>query len=159
MLDRFERFSSSIFEIYRYWHKIATDEMEKYGLKGTHCIYLITMLQHPDGITAANLCEICGRDKADVSRMMSIMEKKGRVEKEEQQPSLYRCLLKLTEEGAAAAEQVCQRVLVAVENAGKGLDEFKRVIFYEALELICGNLRQLSQDGLPSESAPGTNLI
>lgn len=152
MLDRFERFSSSIFEIYRHWHKIATDEMEKYGLKGTHCIYLITMLQHPDGITAANLSEICGRDKADVSRMMSIMEQKGLVEKEGAQPSLYRCLLKLTEEGAVAAEHVCQRVLVAVENAGKGLDEMKRTIFYEALDLICSNLRRLSQDGLPSET-------
>jgi DNA-binding MarR family transcriptional regulator len=159
MLNRFERFSSSIFEIYRHWHKIASDEMEKYGLKGTHCIYLITMLQHPEGITAASLCELCGRDKADVSRMMSIMEKKGLVQKDNAQPSLYRCLLKLTQEGIAAAEQVCHRALVAVENAGKGLDELKRVIFYESLELICGNLRQLSQDGLPEENKPESNLI
>ncbi len=153
MIDRFERFSMAIFEISRHWHKIAADEMEKYGLKGPHCIYLLTMHQHPEGITASALGELCGRDKADVSRMMSIMEKKGLVSKETTQQNLYRGLLKLTEEGIAAAEQVCQRVCVAVESAGKGLDDMRRAFFYEALELISGNLRRISRDGLPQNTA------
>lgn len=152
MIDRFERFSMAIFEISKHWHKIATDEMEKYGLKGPHCIYLLTMLQHPEGITASTLGELCGRDKADVSRMMSIMEQKGLVSKEGLHQSLYRGLLKLTEEGIAAAEQVCQRVCVAVEAAGKGLDDARRILFYEALELISDNLRRISQDGLPQST-------
>lgn len=149
MIDRFERFSMAIFEISRHWHKIAADEMEKYGLKGPHCIYLLTMRQHPEGITASALGELCGRDKADVSRMMSIMEKKGLVSKHGLQQNLCRSLLKLTEEGIAAAEQVCQRVCLAVEATGKGLDETRRAFLYEALELISGNLRRISQDGLP----------
>lgn len=152
MIDRFERFSMAIFEISRHWHKIAADEMEKYGLKGPHCIYLLTMQQHPEGITASTLGELCGRDKADVSRMMSIMEKKGLVSKEGLHRNLYRGLLTLTEEGAAAAEQVCQRVCVAVEAAGQGLDDVRRTFFYEALELISGNLRRISQDGLPQNT-------
>ena len=149
MLDRFERFSFSIFEITRHWHKITSDEMEKYGLKGTHCIYLLAMQQHPEGITATQLGEICGRDKADVSRMVSIMEQKGLVTRESVAKSLYRGLLKLTAEGMEAAEFVCQRVKVAVELASKGLDDMHRNLFYDALELISGNLRQISEDGLP----------
>lgn len=149
MLDRFERFSFSIFEITRHWHKITSDEMEKYGLKGTHCVYLLAMHQHPEGITATQLGEICGRDKADVSRMVSIMEQKGLVIREAVAKNLYRGLLKLTEEGMAAADFVCQRVKVAVELASKGLDDMRRNLFYDALDLISGNLRQISEDGLP----------
>ena len=159
MLNRFERFSFAMFEISRCWHKLAGEEMLRYGLKGPHAVYLVTLAQYTEGITAAQLSELCGRDKADVSRMMSIMEKKGLVIKDNTQPSLYRSLLKLTTEGAAAAEQVCRRALVAVENAGKGLDELKRVVFYESLDLICNNLRQLSRDGLPAETNTESNLI
>ena len=36
MIDRFERFSVAIAEISRCWHKLATEEMKKYGLKGSH---------------------------------------------------------------------------------------------------------------------------
>jgi hypothetical protein len=79
MIDRFERFSMAISEISRHWHKIAAEELEKYGLKGPHAIYLPAMYQHQDGITAARLADLCGRDKADVSRMMTIMEQKGLV--------------------------------------------------------------------------------
>ena len=152
MLDRFERFSLSIFEITRHWHKITSDEMEKYGLKGTHCVYLLAMHQHPEGVTATQLGELCGRDKADVSRMISIMEQKGLVTREGVAKNLYRGLLKLTEDGVAAAEFVCQRVMVAVELASKGLDEMRRKVFYDALELIAGNLRRISLDGLPENT-------
>ena len=152
MLNRFERFSLSIFEITRCWHKITADEMEKYGLKGPHCVYLLAMHQHPEGVTAAQLGEICGRDKADVSRMVSIMEEKGLVIREGVTRNLYRGLLKLTEDGIAAAEFVCQRVMVAVELASKGLDDMRRKIFYDALELISGNLRRISAEGLPENA-------
>ena len=73
-MERFERFSFAISEISRYWHKLTAEEMEKYGLKGTHSVYLLTMYRYPDGITATQLCELCSKDKSDVSRMMSIME-------------------------------------------------------------------------------------
>ena len=152
MLDRFERFSFSIFEITRHWHKITSEEMEKFGLKGTHCVYLLAIHQHPEGITATQLGEICGRDKADVSRMISIMERKGLVTREAVSKNLYRGLLKLTEDGMAAADFVCRRVKVAVELASKGLDDTHRKQFYDALDLIAGNLRRISGDGLPEHT-------
>ena len=47
MIDRFERFVLSISEIYRCWHKIAATEMENYGLRGPHVVYLTTLSNHP----------------------------------------------------------------------------------------------------------------
>lgn len=146
MVDRFERFSFAISEISRCWHKIAADEMEKYGLKGSHAIYLTTLYRYPQGVTAAKLSELSGKDKADVSRMTAIMEKNGLIVKE---GSSYRALLKLTATGREAAEHVRGRASVAVENASRGLSEEHRAIFYQALELIVSNLQNICEEGLP----------
>ena len=151
MQDRFSRFSYAITEISRHWHKITADEMGKYGLKGTHSIYLLTLQQHPQGLTAPQLCELCDRDKADVSRMIAIMEEKGLVCKECAGNSKYRGIFRLTESGLAAAEQVRERADLAVALAGKDLTAENRQIFYASLESILQNLRQLSKDGLPEE--------
>ena len=147
MVERFERFSYAISEISRYWHKIASDEMEKYGLKSPHAIYLTTMYHYEDGLHAARLGELCGKDKSDVSRMMSIMEKKGLVKREGE--GAYRALLKLTDEGKRAAEHVRARAIVAVEAAGKGITDENRQVFYDTLELIAANLAKISAAGLP----------
>lgn len=146
MIERFEKFSLAISEISRCWHKIATEEMEKCGLKGIHSIYLTTMLRYPQGITAAKLCEQCGRDKAEVSRAVTAMEKLGLVEKT---GSTYRAQLLLTPKGEAAAEFVRSRAAVAVEIAGAQLSEEERKIFYAALGSIAANLQTISEEGLP----------
>lgn len=150
VVDRFEKFSVFILEISRHWHKITADEMEKYGLKGPHSMYLVAMYRHPEGLTATQLCEVCGKDKSDVSRMMTIMEKKGLVKKEGVHQNLYKGVFKLTEEGMKAADFVCERASLAVEIAGNELSEKTREAFYEALEVITGKLRTISKEGLPS---------
>lgn len=151
MIDRFQRFSYSITEIYRYLNKITTDEMKKYGLKGAYAFYLIAMYGHPDGITSARLCEECGRNKADVSRAVATLEEKALVIREGGSPNLYRALIKLTDEGKAAAEQLRKKAQIAVDMGGKGLTDKNRIIFYESLELVAANLHELSKEGLPQE--------
>lgn len=152
-MERFERFSFAISEISRYWHKLTAEEMEKYGLKGTHSVYLLAMYRYPDGITATQLCELCSKDKSDVSRMMSIMEKKGLVIKEGIHQNLYRGVFKLTKVGKKAARQVKSRASLAVEIAGRELNDETRTVFYQALESIVHNLRELSEKGLPDREA------
>ena len=149
MLDRFGRFSLAISEISRYWHKLAAEELTKYGLKGPHATYLTAMYQYPQGITVPQLCEICGKDKSDASRMISILEEKGLVTKQVVGGSLYRGKLQLTDEGRLAAEHVCQRASRAVEVAGKDLTDAEREVFYKSLDSITANLRALCKEGIP----------
>lgn len=151
MVERFERFSYAISEISRCWHKIAGEEMQKYGLKGPHATYLLAVSRHEEGITAAKLCEICGKDKADVSRMTSILQEKGLVKREDVNQNSYRALIKLTEEGENAAEHVRKRATVAVEIGGSELTDEERTIFYHALESIVSKLQVLGKEGLPQE--------
>lgn len=148
MVDRFERFTYAIVEINRYWHKIAADEMSKYGLKGPFAHYLITLYRYPDGVTSVQLGELCDKNKADVSRALAILEEKGLAVRETQNNSYYRAKIKLTAKGRAAAEQVQQIAEKAVGIGGKGLTDEHRQIFYEALERIAANLRQVTLNGL-----------
>ncbi len=149
MIDRFERFSLAISEISRYWHKLAAEELAKYGLKGPHATYLIAMYKSPEGITVPQLCEVCGKDKSDASRMISILEQKGLVTKWTAGGSLYRRKLHLTEEGKLAAEHISQRASRAVEVAGRDLTDEAREVFYKSLDSITANLRDLCKEGIP----------
>ena len=150
MLNRFAKFSFSIAEIDRCWHKLAAEEMAKYELNSPHAVYLNTLYDAgEEGITSAQLAEICGKNKADVSRMVAILEKKGLVKKVAVGSNMYRARLMLTDEGRNAARHVRERAALAVELAGSGLTEEERETFYKALELITWNLQKLGRDGLP----------
>ena len=149
MLDRFEQFSYSISNIYKHITKIEREEMEKYGLRGAYAQYLVTMTHYPEGITSSKLSEICDRDKAAISRIVSEMEDKGLVIRQTDKDNMYRARLVLTEEGKKAAEFVCERAEKAVNAAGQGLGDDDRKIFYGALAIIEANLRRISQTGIP----------
>lgn len=125
--------------------------MEKIGLKGTHAVYLMALLKNPDGLTAPQLCECTGKDKADVSRLMSIMEEKGLVTKESVNKNLYRAVFKLSDKGAEAAEFVKARAKLAVDIAGRELTDEVRTVFYDTLASISENLSALVRDGIPKE--------
>lgn len=150
MINRFEKLLFDLSEIDRYWHKIAADEMVRYGLKGPYAVYLTTLYRYPDGLPAAQLAEMCSRDKADVSRAVAAMEAKGLVCRDGGQGG-YRAPLRLTMAGRAVADEVCRKVAVAVELGGEGLTDAQREDMYKALDRIAENLRRLSRVGLPEQ--------
>ncbi len=150
MIDRFEHFTYATNEITKFWRKIAGEEMEKHGLKASHAIYFTVLLKNQEtGLTATQICEYCGRDKADVSRMMAMMEGKGLLQKQGSHQNLYNGVFRLTEQGLAIAQCVRERASKAVCIAGKDLTEETREIFYAALDSIVANMRELSMKGIP----------
>ena len=148
MVERFTRFSLAISEIDRCWHKLAAEAMAKYGLNSAHAVYLNTLYDFSDGITAARLRELCRKNKADVSRMVSILDKKGLLQKKEVGKNGYRAKLLLTQEGKQAAEYVRSLAAMVVRQAGAGLSDSDREVFYRCLEQITANLQALSAEGL-----------
>lgn len=149
MLTRYEVFSSVISTIHRGIQKIERDEMIKYGYKGSFAQYLTAMTRYPEGVTAAQLCEICDRDKAAVSRAIAEMEEKKLIRRDAFHDNAYRARLVLTEEGKQAAAFVFNRARAAVDAVGKDLTDGDRAVFYAVLEKISVNLDALSKDGLP----------
>lgn len=152
MISRYEIFNNAISGIYRYIQKIERDEMVKYGYKGAFAQYLAAMNRYPEGLTSVQLCEICDKDKAAVSRIIAEMEDKGLIRREGAGDNMYRARLILTEEGLRAANFVNERAAAAVAAGGKGLTDENRRVFYETLELIAGNLESVSREGLPDNA-------
>ncbi len=148
MESRYELISASISSMYHDIQKIERIEMAKYGLKGPHAQCLLAMKKHPEGITAARLCEVCEKDKAAVSRILAELEEAGMILRENRNGSRYRASLTLTEQGMAAAEAVVEKARLAVELAGTGFDDGEREVFYRVLSIIAGNLHKLCREGL-----------
>ena len=148
MTSRFEQFSASVSCIHRCIQKIERVEMAKYGLKGPHAQCLLAVSRFPEGITASKLCAICDKDKAAISRTVAELEAEGLLERCTKDGTRYRALLRLTQQGMAAAQQVQERAELAVEKAGSGMTDAQRVGFYEVLNLIAGHLKVICEEGL-----------
>ncbi len=150
MTDRYEHFTYATNEINKCLRRITGEEMKKHSLKAPHAMYFTVLANHVQtGLTATQMCELSGRDKADVSRMFALMEERGLIVKKGVHQNLYNGVYTLTEQGLEIARCVKQRAAKAVEIAGKDLTEEARQNFYKALDSIVENLRELSVKGIP----------
>lgn len=139
MLQRFETFVTGITVCYKAIQRIKSSEMTEFGLKGTHTMCLFFLRRHPEGLTAASLCQLCSEDKAAISRTLSTLRQKAFVKSE---GSAYRAQWMLTEAGCAVAEKIDDLIEQWVGNGGEGLTDAERDLFYKALDVIAGNLRE-----------------
>ena len=86
MENRFEHFTLDIFNISRYWNRIATEEMKKYGLRGTHALYLLLLDGYEEEITAAVEAAI----RANLDPEKALDEMQGITD--EMRGNMYHCL-------------------------------------------------------------------
>ena len=148
MLTRFEQFCNAISIIQHSIQKIERAEMAKYGLKGPHAQCLLAISQYPDGITAAKLCDICEKDKAAISRAVAELEQADMLIRKDPDGKRYRSRLYLSARGREAADYVNQLVHNAVSQVSAGYDTQYREVFIHVLNLIAGNLQNLSRNSL-----------
>lgn len=139
MIQRFQSFVTGITVCHKYIQKIKSMEMTEFGLKGTHVMCLFFLRHNPDGLTAAQLTELCAEDKAAISRNIALLQQKGYIAEGEKR---YRSKLHLTKSGEVLADRIDTLIEQWVELGGDGLTEEERAIFYMALERIAGNLRE-----------------
>ncbi len=147
MHNRYQYFSAAITSLYHDIQRVERLEMGKFGLKGPNAQCLMALSHLPEGITAARLCEITKKDKAAISRSIRQLEEGGLLRRE----GGYRAALLLTREGRQVAMGVQEKVRLAVEQAGEGLTEEDREVFYRVLATIAGNLHTICRDGLKEE--------
>ena len=148
MISKYELFSGVVSSLYHDIQRIERTEMARYGLKGPHAQCLVVLARHPEGITAARLCELCEKDKAAVSRTVAELEEAGLLLRKEKKGIRYRAPLVLTQAGREAAEKVNGVAQKAVEQAGTGLTDDQRDVFYHVLGVIAQNLHTIGRDGI-----------
>lgn len=142
MEERYENFTTLITRIGRSIRRIKSEEMAELHLKGPHvsCLYY---LSQKEAMTASELCERCGEDKAAVSRTLDDLEKCGCIISQPAERKRYKSPLRLTEKGREVCRTINERIESIVNAAGAGLGESERNAMYRALALISGNLDAL----------------
>ena len=152
MISRFEQFSYVISGIHRQIQKIERAEMIKRGYKGAFAQYLATLHRYEEGLTATELCEICDKDKAAVSRIIAEMEEKGLVERQKKVVRTYRSKITLTEKGKETAEFVAERAKLAISTVSdEVMDDRQREMLYSTLDKLYKNLRKVVEEGISKE--------
>ena len=138
MTGRFQAFVTGITVCYKYIQRIKSAEMTEFGLKGTHAMCVFFLHHNQEGLTAAQLCQLCAEDKAAISRTLATLQKEGYIVSGEKK---YRAMLHLTEKGRELARQVDELISQWVGFGGDGLTDEERTVFYRCLETISENLR------------------
>lgn len=152
MTSRFEQFTMVISGINRYIQKLERNEMIKRGYKGAFAQYLAVLKRFEDGLTSTELCEVCDKDKAAVSRIIAEIEEKGLVSREHKNIRTYRSKIVLTEKGRNTADYVAERAKAAISAVSDGvMDENQREVFYSTLDVLYKNLQKVSREGIPRE--------
>ena len=139
MIERFDAFVTGITTCYKYIQKIKSIEMTDLGLKGNHVMCIFYLNRNDKGLTAAELSQLCGEDKAAISRTLGRLQEEGYVKSGEKK---YRSPLHLTEAGKKIARYVDNHIREWVGRGGDGLSEEERNIFYRSLDIISSNLRE-----------------
>ena len=139
LYKRFEKFTVLINGINRNIRKIKNQEMAEYNLRSSHisCLYY---LYQSEGLTATDLCERCGEDKATISRSLDYLEKNGYLICEAKSAKRYKSPFILTGKGARIAEKIADKVAYFIEQVSVDLSEEERLQFYHSLSLISKNL-------------------
>ncbi len=145
MQGRFGEFTVLISTINRCIRKLKTEEMAEFALKSPHvsCVYY---LYNAGDLTATRLCEICGEDKAAVSRSLEYLEKNGLVSCQSDTKKRYKSALSLTEKGKEVGRRLVEKINGILQKAGEGLSEEHRAVMYQSLTIISENLQKLCED-------------
>ncbi len=144
MIDRFELFATTITQIYKNLQRIKMQEMSGFELRGTYVMCLFELNRNPEGLTITQLSQLCGEDKAAISRTISELVKRGLVTSNNNKK--YRAPLVLTEEGQETANKIDALASTAVQAGSAGLTMEELKIFYKALTTISDNLNNYLVD-------------
>lgn len=144
MINRFELFATTITQIYKNLQRIKMQEMSGFELRGTYVMCMFELNRNPEGLTITQLSQLCGEDKAAISRTISELVKRGLVTGNNDKK--YRAPLVLTKEGQETAAKIDALASTAVAAGSNGLTPEEVKIFYKALTTISDNLNNYLVD-------------
>lgn len=156
MQNRFETFTLMISKINRAIQKIKTEEMAEFNLKSSHvsCLYY---LYKEKSLTARDLCEICGEDKANISRSIKYLETNGHLVCESTAGKRYLSALSLTEKGREVGMHIVGKIDNILDFTSMGISDSDREVMYRCLMLISENLENICESYSGSDKGGGDN--
>ncbi len=142
---RFEEFVGLIDALHKEIARIKLTEAQRLGFTGADVMCLYYLLDHPEGLTSAELARHAIVSRPAMSRTVTRLEERGLVEVEGGSGSnRYKALVRLTKEGIAATTPVDDVLSGVLDEVGTVLSDSRRSQVYKSLHLILEKLKQVS---------------
>ena len=135
--SRFYDFTMLISSAYKLLRRAQEKYTRLFGLRSVHVAAMLQLLSEPEGLTATELSERCGVDRAQISRVVSELERDGLTgEACPGEKRRYRGRLRLTEAGARKAEAMNALVAEKLNAVAGDLNPYDVQTFYKVLRQI-----------------------
>ena len=139
--ERFLPFILSIDRISKNIKRIKDIFMEQYQLRSAHVICLFNLVKYPEGLSLTEIADVCGVDKAFVSRVTDELSKKEYISRDKNsRGSIYKSKFVLTEQGKEISNFISKKIEKVMEDVGGEIPEHKLKIFYEVLGILDENI-------------------
>lgn len=143
MKIRYSEFTTLISSINKNIQKIKNIEMIEFGLKGNQVQCLYFLFNEPNGLSSSILCNLCGEDKAAISRTLADLESKGLVVEENNNDKKYKKPILLTNKGHEIGEFINSKIEKIWSDASFNINDNERTYLYNSLHKINKNLQNI----------------
>lgn len=143
---RFTPFVLLIERISKNIKRIADKEMEAYGLRSAHVMCMLQLSKADGGLSSSALADVCGVDKAFISRITNELLEMGYIEKEELPTKKYKTHFYLTESGLEINAKMTDIVSNYVQCVNKNVPSCEIECFYEVLNEFDSEISKIANE-------------
>ncbi len=142
--ERYYEFSGLISAANKALRRAQEKYTRDFGLRSVHVACMLHLLSAPEGLSATELSERCGVDRAQISRVTAELEGAGLIcEAAPGSKRRYRGSLTLTEPGREKAAMMNNIVAEKLSAVSGELDEHDVEVFYRVLRAIVERIEDI----------------
>ncbi len=121
--------------------RLADKKMAPYGIRSAHIMCILQLAKSEIGLSSAELSNVCGVDKAFISRITSELMEKNYISRDiGPKQGKYKTKFLLTEEGVKIHQIINDFISQFIKKVSKNTPVRKLEIFYEVLSSIDNEL-------------------
>ncbi len=141
---RFVMFINRIDSMHKHLRRLRAELGSDADMKGVHTLWVYLLSVHPEGLTSAELAEVCSVDRSLISREIEQLRQNGIVELQEANGRrVYNSNVRLTARGMELAEQIGRRALSLQEAVDEGITGEELDVFYTVVEKMRTNFDKI----------------
>jgi MarR family transcriptional regulator for hemolysin len=137
-------------DIWRRYDRVYSDWAQRHGLSTNAMTLIEEMFIRPDGIEPAEAADYLAIPRQTMTSTLDALESRGMLERLPHESDRRRKVVKFTEEGRKAAEELVNELHEWEMRAIAGLDKGERRSVFEALRKLCDDL----EGSLPEKVRP-----
>ena len=141
---RFIKFSALLNSAEKSISRMKHKKMDSYGLDNAHALCICVLCESEEGLTKTELATRCGVDKAQISRVVTALQKKNFIGTPSGEKT-YKQRYTLTEQGKKMANEISSLILDINGYVSDSIPKEHLAIFYSTFETICENLKKAEE--------------